>query len=94
MKFEDVIMDYDEELQGVQGIVKYGPYELSIVSHKYSYGGDKGLYEIGVFNGDGMTELPGITSSGDSVKGYLTEDEVNAIMTKMMTITRESGKNI
>ena len=40
-----------------------------------------------------MAELPGITSSGDSVKGYLTEDEVNAIMTKMMTITGESGKN-
>ena len=93
MKFEDVIMDYDEELQGVQGIVKYGPYELSIVSHKYSYGGDK-LYEIGVFGENGMTELPGITSSVASVKGYLTEDEVNAIMTKMMTITRESGKNI
>lgn len=94
MRFEDVIMDYDEELQGVQGVVKYGPYELSIVCRKYSYGGDKGLYEIGVFNGDGMTELPGITAPGDTVKGFLTVAQVNAIMMKMMTITGESGKNV
>lgn len=94
MKFEDVIMDYNEQLQGVQGIVKYGPYELSIVSHKYSYGGGNGLYEIGVFGEDGMAELPGITYPGDTVKGYLTAAQVNAIMMKMMTITGESGKNV
>ena len=76
---------------GVQGVVEYGPYELSIVSHKYSYGGDKGLFEVGVFNDDGMVELPGITENNDTVKGYLTSDAVNAIMLKMTTITGSEG---
>ena len=91
MRFEDVILDYDEQLGGVQGVVEYGPYELSIVSHKYSYGGDKGLFEVGVFNDDGMVELPGITENNDTVKGYLTSDAVNAIMLKMTTITGSEG---
>ena len=92
MRFDDVVMDYDDTLNGVQGVVEYGDYELSIVKHGHSYGGLSGLYEIGVWKGDSQVELPGITADGDSVKGYLTEQEVSAIMTKMFTITGESGK--
>ena len=91
MKFEDVILDYDEQLGGVQGVVEYGPYELSIVSHKYSYGGDKGLFEIAVFKGDEQVELPGVTHRGDTVKGFLSESEVNGIMVKMYSLTGEEG---
>jgi hypothetical protein len=94
MRFEDVVMDYDDTLNGVQGVVEYGDYELSIIKHSLSYGGRQGLYEIGVWKGDNQVELPGITSEGDTVKGYLTEAEVSAIMTKMFTITRESGKQL
>jgi len=94
MRFEDVVMDYDDTLNGVQGVVEYGDYELSIIKHGLSYGGRQGLYEIGVWKGDNQVELPGITSEGDTVKGYLTEPEVSAIMTKMFTITGESGKQL
>ena len=92
MLFEDVVMDYDDTLNGIQGVVEYGDYELSIIKHGHSYGGLQGLYEIGVWKGDNQVELPGITAEDDSVKGYLTEQEVSAIMTKMFTITGESGK--
>jgi hypothetical protein len=92
MRFDDVVMDYDDTLNGVQGVVEYGDYVLSIIKHGHSYGGLQGLYEIGVWKGDDQVELPGITSEGDNVKGYLTEPEVSAIMTKMFTITGESGK--
>lgn len=91
MRFEDVIMDYDEQLGGVQGIVEYGPYELSIVSHKYSYGGDKGLFEIAVFKGHEQVEMPGITHDGDTVKGFLTKQDVSGIMLKMHSITGSEG---
>lgn len=92
MRFEDVILDYDEQLEGVQGVVEYGPYELSIVSHKYSYGGDKGLFEIAVFKGDEQVEMPGITRDGDTVKGFLTKQDVSGIMLKMHTVTGSEGK--
>ena len=92
MKFDDVILDYDETLGGVQGIVEYGAYELSIVQHKSSYGGTKGLYEIAVFKDDEQVELPGVTVEGDTVKGFLTEQDVTGIMLKMHSITGEEGK--
>lgn len=92
MRFNDVILDYDETLEGVQGIVEYGAYELSIVQHKYSYGGDRGLFEIAVFKDNEQVELPGVTVEGDTVKGFLTEHGVDAIMLKMHSITGEEGK--
>ena len=73
---------------GVQARLMFGPeFELSIVQHDGSYGGDRGLYEIGVFKNNDMVEMPGITAEGDTVKGFLTENEVSAIITKMMSIT-------
>lgn len=91
MRFEDIVMDYDDSLEGVQGIIEYGPYELSIVKHKYSYGGTKGLYEIAVFKDAEQVEMPGVTAEGDTVKGFLTENEVSGIMVKMHSITGTDG---
>ena len=53
------------------------------MQHSGSYGSYKGLYEIGVFKGDDMVELAGITAEGDTVKGWLTEKDVTEIMDKM-----------
>ena len=72
----------------------FGDYELSIVKHKGSYGGDMGLYEIGVFKDSLMEELPGITEVGDTVKGFLTKDQVDAIIVKMFTLTGKDPKQI
>ena len=86
MKFED--LKFVKYLDGVQAISDFGPYELSVIKHSSSYGGKQGLYEIGVFDKlAGMVPLPGITIDGDSVKGFLTEEEVSAILLKMKTIT-------
>jgi hypothetical protein len=32
-------------------------------------------------------ELPGITQEGDTVKGWLTKDDVNIIIQKMITVS-------
>ena len=82
--------------KGVRALVDFGKYELSIICNEGSYGGKNGgtLYEIGVFKGNGMVELPGITEPGDQVKGWLTESAVDAILTKMYTITGTEGKQV
>ena len=74
-------------LDGVSATVTYGDYELSIVKHSSSYGGTGGLYEIAVFKGNDMVEMPGITEEGDTVKGWLTEDAVTGIMKKMSYVS-------
>lgn len=87
MKFNDI--KFDNYLDGVATRINFGHLNLSIVKHSGSYGGEKGLYEIGVFD-DGnthMVELPGITQQGDTVKGFLDESEVESIIKKMVTAT-------
>jgi hypothetical protein len=87
MKFEDIkfVTIYD----GKGAVIPFGKYELSIVSHEFSYGGKDGLYEIAVFKDVDQVELPGITEAGDTVKGFLTEAGVMSIIKKMMTITKK-----
>lgn len=75
---------------GGQIVLDFGRYHLSIIDD--GYGSDKGLYEIATFDAcdgvaSGMTELPGITEEGDTVKGWLTESDVDAIIKKMYSIT-------
>ena len=82
--FDD--LQFVKFLDGVSATATYGEYELSVVRHSGSYGSSNGLYEIGVFKGDEMVEMPGITEEGDTVKGFLTEDMVTGIMKKMIAI--------
>lgn len=81
MKFSD--LKFNDFHDGVSARVTFGDYELSVVRHSGSYGGSEGLYEIGVFQGDDMIQLAGITAEGDTVKGRLTEKDVTKIMDKM-----------
>ena len=75
---------------GYQCVLEFGDeYALSIISGKGAHGGDQGLYEIGVIKHGDLAEMPGITADGDTVKGYLTEADVNAIIKKMYLL---SGK--
>ena len=75
----------DTEILGNQAVISFGEYELSIIDN--GYGKEKGLYEIGVFKNGVMTELPGVTAEGDTVKGFLTETDVDVILKKMYLIT-------
>ena len=78
------------ENAGRQIVLDFGSYHLSVIDD--GYGREDHLLEIGVFTAadgvaSGMTELPGITDEGDSVKGYLTESDVDCIIKKLYAIT-------
>ena len=86
--FADIPFKETTMPKGTQALLSFGgEYELSIIQNEASYGNAKGLYEIAVFKDNDQVELPGITKEGDTVKGYLTEDEVLGIIKKMHLIT-------
>ena len=88
MKIKDVEMIPTEIPNGVQAVLQFGSeFELSIIKSDFSYGGKQGKYEIGVFKNGEMTELPGVTNEGDTIKGFLSEGEVDSILKKMYLIT-------
>lgn len=87
MKFADIKFNKTDIPNGIQSMLKFGDYDLSIVKSDFSYGGKSGLYEIAVFKGDGQVELPGITEQGDTVKGFLSESEVEGIIKKMHLVS-------
>ena len=82
---------------GRQAVLDFGKYHLSIIND--GYGSEQGLYEIGVFAAtdgvaSGLTVLPGITEDGDSVKGNLTEADVDAIIIKLYAITGTEPRQV
>ena len=86
--FADIPFKETKMPNGIQSILKFGDdYQLSIVKSDFSYGGKSGLYEIAVFTGDSQINMPGITEDHDTVKGYLTEDDVVGIVKKMHLVT-------
>jgi hypothetical protein len=80
--------------KGVQAILDFGKYELSIIQNESSYGNKQGLYEIAVFKDSEQCELPGVTEPGDTVKGFLTEEDVNGILKKMYLITGKMPQQV
>jgi len=80
--------------KGVQAVLDFGKYELSIIQNESSYGNKQGLYEIAVFKDSEQCELPGVTEPGDTVKGFLTEEDVNGILKKMYLITGKMPQQV
>ena len=72
MKFKDLKWTAHAE-NDIQAWTEINGYDVSIVRNQLSYGGDKGLYEIGVYKGDKMSDPLGWK---DSVKGWLTPEDV------------------
>jgi hypothetical protein len=58
-------------------------YEVSVVKSPYTYGGDKGLYELAVFKDGEITYATPIT---DDVIGYLRPEDVTEVMTKIQQL--------
>lgn len=80
--------DVSKYHKGIQLVLDYKQYELSIIRHEGSYGGPQGLFEIMVSDSSGHgIELPGITNPGDTVKGWLTLEDVSSICKKLSVIT-------
>ena len=92
--FEDLKFTNTKIPKGVQSVVGFGDYQLSIIKNKTSYGGQQGLYEIGVFKDGDMVEMPGITEEGDTVKGFLSESDVSGIIKKMHLATGSEPKQV
>ncbi len=66
-------------------------YGISVISHTYSYGGDRGLYEIAVLDSQGRLTYD--TPITDDVIGYLTEKEVSVIMKEIQELPAVNGGN-
>ena len=58
-------------------------YGISVVKSPYTYGGDKGLYELAVFK-DG--EICYDTPITDDVIGYLRPEDVTDVMAKIQKL--------
>jgi hypothetical protein len=82
-KVSDYLMFDDDSLKGSEygGEIDFdNGYGLSIVKHKSSYGGAKGLFEIMLTRNGNPYSLPPITHEGDTVKGFLSKEEVDIII--------------
>ena len=68
--------------------------ELSIISGEGAYGIKNAPYEIAVSKHGELQVMPGITNEDDSVKGYLTEDDVSTIIKKMYFLTGKTPSQV
>jgi hypothetical protein len=68
----------------VSRIVFENGYGASVVRHEYSYGGDKGLYELAVLDSSG--ELTYDTPVTNDVIGYLRPEDVTDVMAKIQKL--------
>lgn len=67
---------------GEQCIVQFpNGYGASIVKGPYTYGGDKGLYELAVFGKDGNITYD--TPITNDVEGNLSESDVESLLTRI-----------
>lgn len=86
--FEDLVFEHDE--MGEHAFEIYpNHYGISVIRGPYSYGGDKGLYEIAVLR---MTpemehsELCYDTPITDNVVGHLTPEDVTEYMKQIQKL--------
>ena len=93
MRFADIKFEKMEHIDGgIQGLVELeNGFELSVVRHKFSYGSDKGLYEIGVFlNGELVTPK----GWDDQVKGWLDKDGVEQTIAELASHDVKASRNL
>ena len=72
LEFEDISKTHGED--AIQTYLEFeNGYDISVVKHKYSYGGEKGMYEVGCFYNNHMVDP---ADWGDTVKGWLNPEDV------------------
>ena len=59
-------------------------YGASVVKTPFTYGGDKGLYELAVLDSDG--NLTYSTSITNDVEGHLTEEDVTKLLEQIQQL--------
>ena len=87
-KFSDAKFTVTTLPAGIDGKIKLdNGLEISIIMKEGSYGGENGLWEVGVFDGNETVDLDCL--SGGGVEGYLTFDQLEA---KLIEIQEELNK--
>lgn len=83
-KIERVTNTSNEHTSRVRIVFKNG-YELSVVRGQFTYGGERGLFEIAPINLEGNLDgsLLDEDDQGDDVLGYLTPERVNYYVEKI-----------
>jgi hypothetical protein len=82
MKFKDLEFKELPDGSGIYCRIMFeNGFGASVVKHKYSYGGDKGLYEIAVLDSGG--EITYTTPITDDVIGYLRPEDVTDVIEKI-----------
>jgi hypothetical protein len=84
--FKDLeFIELDQYMNGVAARIMFeNGYGVSVVCHSFSYGGEKGLYEIAVLDTDG--EITYDTDVTDNVIGHLTPEKVTEIMEQIQAL--------
>lgn len=90
MTFSDLVFEpHGAGMGGVHAKAFFpNGYGASVVRFAYSYGGDKGLYELGVIvgNADGW-KLTYDTPISDDVIGHLSEVEVSDLLDRISKLS-------
>jgi hypothetical protein len=84
--FRDLeFVSHPVHIEGVQARIQFdNGYGASVVKTPYSYGGDRGLYELAVLDNDGhLTYATPVTSD---VIGYLRDIDVTDVMEKIQQL--------
>jgi hypothetical protein len=84
--FKDLqFVEHPNHLGGVQARIQFeNGYGASVVKTPYTYGGDKGLYELAVFGKDGHITYD--TPITNDVIGYLRPQDVTDVMEKIQQL--------
>lgn len=83
--FNDLEFNPHPNMGGVQARIQFeNGYGASVVKGEYTYGGDKGLYELAVLDSEGdLTYNTPVTSD---VEGYLSEDDVTRLLEQIQSL--------
>jgi hypothetical protein len=84
--FKDLeFIPHSTGMGGVMSRIQFeNGYGASVVCTPYTYGGDKGLYELAVLDSEG--HLTYATSVTDDVIGYLRPEDVTDVMAKIQQL--------
>ena len=77
--------EHPNHMGGVQARIQFdNGYGASVVKTPYTYGGDRGLYELAVLDSEG--NLTYATSVTNDVIGYLRPEDVTDVLAKIQQL--------
>lgn len=83
-----MIKKFNDELGGVHYIFRFpNNYGASVIKGKYTYGGSEDLWEMALifcFDEDGHWDLVYERDFDEDVIGYLTDEQVNELLGKIL----------